>query len=93
MAIYIVTSDFEKQSLTKFFTKAGFIQAKKEAQKELRSIVEAFAAAHTGQVTVGKEDAWINNTLKIETTAALAAELRKVKGISDVSAPRQISFG
>jgi len=93
MTTYIVSSESSLSPLNVKFnnhTRETAIKMLKEAQKAFRAIVEGFAAKHPGQVTVGDEDAWINGTLKVETTPALAEKLRKVKGIGDVSEPMRI---
>ena len=93
MKTYIVQSS--KSILKSAFngkSKAERIQMMKDAHKEFRGIVEKFAAQHPGQITVGTEDAWINQTLKIEAEPAIAEKLSKVPGIGDVSAPRPITY-
>jgi len=92
MTTYTVTSKAKEFTLVaRFASKAAKIEYLKNAQKELRDTVEKFAAQHSGQVIVGKEDLWLNSSLQIQTTPALAEQLRKVKGISDVSEPRKLT--
>ncbi len=63
----------------------------KDALQELRTAVEIFAAqCDPGDVTIG-EGNWLNTTLPVLTTPALAEALSKLPGIAKVEAPRTLT--
>lgn len=89
MKTYIVTSATQPKKPDGFCGTAYFM-ALAAAQKDLRRIVEIFAAEHPGQIIVEKEDATLMLSLKIQAEPAIAAKLSKVAGIGEVSEPRKL---
>ena len=64
--------------------------ALKAALTSLTTIVEDFARAHEGKVTV-LQGVWLNTTLLIDTDAQTAVELSHVPGIGKVERPNPLT--
>jgi len=64
--------------------------ALKTALRSLTNIVEEFARAHEGKVTV-LQGVWLNTTLLIDTDAQTAVELSHVPGIGKVERPNPLT--
>ena len=90
MKTYIVTSATQPKKPTGWCG-TTYVMALAAAQKDLRRLVENFAAEHPGQIIVEKEDAPLMLSLKIQAEPAIAEKLSKIKGIGEVSEPRKLT--